>query len=182
MSRNLSKFKQWELGKESLYIVSKFNPLNMDSFYTPPPPLPPPASLSVLTGFHCITKRAGFIINCDRCYELWCSPSPPSLRIPIQQSPFLSLSFTIYVPSLKVTQSICICWVEFRLFTVLYFSERSSRSSALRYGLRHLAWVSKLVRGRGWLPGQHSPPRYIRKSKWPPLTVRRTVSRHLTKK
>ena len=109
-------------------------------------------TLSVLTGFHCITKRAGFIINCDRCYELWCSPSPPSLRIPIQQSPFLSLSFTIYVPSLKVTQSICICWVEFRLFTVLYFSVRSTRSSALRYGLRHLAWVSKLVRGQGWLP------------------------------
>ena len=118
----------------------------------PLPSPPPPASLSVLTGFHCITKRAGFIINCGRCYELWCSPSPPSLRIPIQQSPFLSLSFAIYVPSLKVTQSICICWVEFRLFTVLYFSVRSSRSSALRYGLRHLAWVSKLVRGRGWLP------------------------------
>ena len=35
-----------------------------------------------------------------------------------------------------------------RLFTVLYFSVRSSRSSALRFGL-HLAWVSKLLRGQG---------------------------------
>ena len=51
--------------------------------------------------------------------------------------------------------------VSFRLFTVLYFSVRSSRSSTLRFGL-HLAWVSKL--------------RYIWKSRWPSLTVRRAIS------
>ena len=34
-----------------------------------------------------------------------------------------------------------------RLFTVLYFSVRSSRSSTLRVTGCHLAWVSKLLRG-----------------------------------
>ena len=34
-----------------------------------------------------------------------------------------------------------------RLFTVLYFSVRSSRSSTLRVMGYHLAWVSKLLRG-----------------------------------
>ena len=34
-----------------------------------------------------------------------------------------------------------------RLFTVLYFSVRSSRSSTLRVMGCHLAWVSKLLRG-----------------------------------
>ena len=41
-----------------------------------------------------------------------------------------------------------LCHLIFKLFTVLYFSVRSSRSSALRFGL-HLAWVSKLLRGQG---------------------------------
>ena len=75
-----------------------------------------------------------------------------------------------------------------RLFTVLYFTIRSSRSSALRFGL-HLACVSKLLWGRGRfgrkqekyfsrpslpLPPpppsynpRRPPPRYIWKSTYP---------------
>ena len=50
-----------------------------------------------------------------------------------------------------------------RLFTVLYFSVRSSTSSALRYGLPSCMSVK--------------PPRYIWKSRSPQLMVRRTKSR-----
>ena len=51
--------------------------------------------------------------------------------------------------------------IQFRLFIVLYFPVRSSRSSALRFGL-HLA--------------RRPPPRYIWKSRWPSLTIRRAIS------
>ena len=75
-----------------------------------------------------------------------------------------------------------------RLFTVLYYSVRSSRSSALRYGLPSCMSVNYLWDGGG-LGGSARPPspysynprrplpRYIWKSRWPPLTVRRAIFR-----
>ena len=55
-----------------------------------------------------------------------------------------------------------------KLFTVLYFSASSSRSSALRYGLPSCMSVK--------------PPRYIWKSRSPQLTVRRAKSRRSQEK
>ena len=68
-----------------------------------------------------------------------------------------------------------------RLFTVLYFSVRSSRSSFLRYGLPSCMMV-KTTYGTGavWEEARKTDPRrpppwYIWKSRWTPLTVRRAI-------
>ena len=85
--------------------------------------------------------------------------------------------------------------LHFRLFTVLYFSVKWARSRALRYGLPSCMSV-KATWGAGavWFGGlvffsspspaspysynpRRPPPRYIWKSRWPPLTVRRAISR-----
>ena len=79
------------------------------------------------------------------------------------------------MPSLKVTQSICICLLEFRLFTVLYFSVRSSRSSVLWYGLPSCVSFKTT---KGAVVAYPTPtPSVHSKSRWPPLTVRRAVFR-----
>ena len=65
-----------------------------------------------------------------------------------------------------------------RLFTVLYFSVRSSRSSALRYGLPSCMSVKTALYGAGLVSEEASYlKRYIWKSRWPPLPVRRAISR-----
>ena len=70
---------------------------------------------------------------------LWhINPLSPDIHIQILQTDLHTLPLRISWENL----------IKHRLFTVLYFSVRSSRSSALRFGL-HLAWVSKLLRGQG---------------------------------
>ena len=78
-------------------------------------------------------KQQKGIIHCweSRWFPLFCAPSNIALE---QQTYFRS--------------SVFLGGWNYRLFIVLYFSVRSSRSSALCYGC-HLAWVSKLLWGWG---------------------------------
>ena len=78
-------------------------------------------------------KQQKGIIHCweSSWFPLFCAPSNIALE---PQSYFRS--------------SVFLGGWNYRLFIVLYFSVRSSRSSALCYGC-HLAWVSKLLWGVG---------------------------------
>ena len=80
-----------------------------------------------------------------------------------------------------------------RLFTVLFFPYEDRRDRALYVKGSHLAWVSRLLRGRGavWEEARkyfsrynprRPPPWYIWKTRWPSLTVDAPYVNDITKK
>ena len=75
------------------------------------------------------------------------------------------------------------CGLYVREFELLDSNLDCSQSSIFPYDRQdrahcvagcHLAWVSKLLRGRGWYMynTRHPPPRYIWKARWRPSTIK----------